>query len=259
MTDRFGPENWKISSPDEPGMHAVATPDNTALTSLWAYRLNLQTGSGHTLFFDDMETSAVVVNGACSMELDGIKEDLGKLDSFYMPSGISAKLVASEDSVIYIGCGKCEGTGKTFVRKYDPELPQGEIRQVHGESPMKREVFFTLNPEVAATTLMTGLSWADYGGWSSWPPHNHTKYFDEAYFYYGMDEEQFGVHVSYTEPGKPGVFHVVRSGDIVITPKGYQTNVSPPGYRNTYWFISASHTPGDRRFNQLAEPDPNFG
>ena len=42
-------ENWAVQSPEEPGFHAVVTPDKSSCKEAWIYRLNLNKGDSHTL------------------------------------------------------------------------------------------------------------------------------------------------------------------------------------------------------------------
>ena len=77
-------------------------------------------------------------------------------------------------------------------------------------------------------------------------------------FYFDMPAPQFGLHLSYLEPGKVETVHVVHSGDCVITPRGYQANVSPPGFANSYFWLSVAHSHADRRFEGVAVTDPNY-
>jgi 5-deoxy-glucuronate isomerase len=258
MPDPGHPAGWKYSSPTDSGLHLVVSPSNSACRSLWFFRLNLPRGQDHVLAHDDLELSAVVIAGAVTLTVRDDQTRASRLDSFYLPAGTRARLECLEDAVLYIGGGAYEGIGQFYFRRFDPDLPLGQIRQIHGDPPMRREVFMTCDPQTPASRIMTGISWSDPGGWSSWPPHEHARHLEEAYFYFDMPEPQFGLHLSYLEPGKVEIVHVVHSGDCVITPCGYQANVSPPGSRNTYLWLSVAHSHPDRRFEGVAVTDPNY-
>jgi 5-deoxy-D-glucuronate isomerase len=253
------PSNWKYVSPTTPGFHTVVSPDNSICRSLWFFRLNLPAGETYELIDNNLELSAAIISGAIEIEVTGMRTSLGRKDSFYLPPDTTANITATEDAVLYIGGGVYEGVGDYYVLRFDPTMELGNIHQIHSEPPMRREVFITCDPTRPASRILTGLSWNDPGGWSSWPPHQHADFFEEAYFYFDMEPPQFGLHVSYMNPGEPDTVHVVRSGDCVISPMGYQTNVSPPGYVNNYFWLAAMHRREDReKFLGLAETDPNY-
>lgn len=256
---RLEPQHWKYASPSEPGWHRVVSPENSPCRSLWFFRLNLAAGQGHQVVDDSLELSAVVISGRVRLEAAGCVSWLNRLDSFYLPAACPASLACEEPAVLYFGGGLYEGIGEFYTRSFDLSLPLGEIHQIHGHPPMRREVFMTCNPEVAASRIMTGLSWSDPGGWSSWPPHQHEEHLEEAYFYFDMDGPHFGLHLSYLKPGRIDAVHVVQSGDCVISPRGYQTNVAPPGFRNSYFWLSAAHSHASRRFTGVAVNDPHYG
>jgi 5-deoxy-glucuronate isomerase len=258
LPDQHHPASWKYTSTSEPGFHPIVSPANSACRSLWFFRLNLLSGRSFTLRQDDLELSAAVIDGSVALMTGEIAVRLGKRDSFYLPAGREGRVVALERAALYLGGAPYEGIGDFYVRRYDPALPIGPIHQVHGDPPMRREVFMTCDPGTPASRIMSGISWSDPGGWSSWPPHEHERHLDEAYFYFDMPEPQFGLHLSYLEPGKVDTVHVVHSGDCVITPSGYQANVSPPGFRNTYLWVSAAHSRESRRTEGVAVNDPSF-
>jgi 5-deoxy-glucuronate isomerase len=252
------PATWKYTSPIEPGLHTVVSPANSACRSLWFFRLNLARGQNHVLADDRLELSAVVIEGTVVLEADGTLTRLGRLDSFYLPAGLHAGIAAMSDAILYIGGGIYEGIGAFYVRPFNPDLPLGAIHQIHGLPPVRREVFMTCDPDTPASRIMTGISRSDPGGWSSWPPHEHEKDLEEAYFYFDMPAPQFGLHLSYLKPGQIDAVHVVHSGDCVITPRGYQANAAPPGFANTYFWLSAAHSHDSRRFEGVATPDANY-
>lgn len=259
MPDSLDPRNWKIETPTEPGFHAVVTPETTACRTLHMFRLNLKAGTTHTLANERLELAGAVVAGAVELKVNGRGTSLGLKDAFYLPAGLAAEFSARQNTVIYLGGAVYEGVGEFYTLPFDPAMPLGDIHQIHAEPPMRREVIITLNPAVPASRLLTGISWNDPGGWSSWPPHQHEEYFDEAYWYFDMDPPHFGLHLCYRQAGEPDVVHVVHSGDCLITPRGYQSNVAPPGFRNMYFWVAAFHQPEQRsRFLSLAENDPNY-
>ena len=159
--------------------------------------------------------------------------------------------------VFYIGASVDEGYGTPFFRAFNPRLPLGEIHQIHGKGVGQREVFMTLNQEIQASRLIAGLTWGGNGAWTSWPPHQHEADLEEIYCYFDMDEPHFGLHLSYTAPGDVDniVAHPVKSGSMVLAPRGYHPTVASPGTRNAYFWVLAAHSHESRSYD-LAVLDP---
>ena len=115
----------------------------------------------------------------------------------------------------------------------------------------------TIDPGTASSRLLVGLTWGGNGAWTSWPPHEHEKDLEEVYCYFDMDDPHFGLHLSYVEPGDTYgvVAHTVKSGTMILAPRGYHPTVAAPGTRNTYLWVLAAHSHKSRRYD-LAVLDP---
>jgi 5-deoxy-glucuronate isomerase len=70
--------------------------------------------------------------------------------------------------------------------KYDLSLPLGDIHQIHGEAPYKREVFMTVAQQDEG--LICGITIGDEGKWTSWPPHQHTNDLEEIYCFFNIPQ-----------------------------------------------------------------------
>ncbi len=255
--DFTDPATWKYTSPTEPGLHEVISPDNSACTVTWVYRLNLPAGQSHTWRNDTLECNAAVIEGACKISTDGAEESLDRLDSFYCPGGQAVEITAERETVLFIGAGPFEDEGEFFVRRLDLDMPLGEIHQIHGRPPYEREVFMTINQEVPGSRLICGFTWGRDGKWTSWPPHQHSEDLEEVYCYFDIPAPQFALHVGYTQAGKPEVIHPVSTGDMVAVPEGYHPTVGTPGVKSTYFWVMSAHSRQSRRYD-LAVDDPNF-
>ncbi len=251
------PRNWKYTSPPSEGFHCVVSPDNSGCEDAWVFRLNLKAGASYVLEHNALELSAVVISGETVLEQEAVTHVLAQFDSFYLPAEHPVKINASQDLFLYIGGSRYEGVGAFFVRKFDPSLSIGDVRQIHGRPPYEREVFMTLDHSTPASRLITGLTWGRKGAWTSWPPHQHEKDLDEVYCYFDLDPPKFGLHLSYRETGKPEVAHIVSTGDCVIAPRGYHPTVAIPGVENSYFWVLAAHSNKSRRYD-LAVEDPNY-
>ena len=251
---------WRFQSTDEPGFHGVITPETAECVAAQVYRLNLPAGESYLLESGTLEMHPVLISGSAAIsghsELSGSME---KLDSFYIPGGHSITITAQKDSAFYIAAAKYEGIGRPFFRKFNPDLPIGDIHQIHGSGSGQREVMFTLDTGVPASRLICGITWSGDGMWTGWPPHQHEKDLEEVYCFFDMPRPRFGFHVSYLKSGETDdiVAHTVYSGTMVEAPCGYHPTVAIPGGNNAYFWVLAAFYPERRRYD-LAVSDPEF-
>ena len=255
--EEMNTRNWKFQSPATPGFHTVVTPENSDCEHVWFFRLNLLAGQDFTLEQDGLELSSVVIDGEVDLARPRGKDTLGRFDSFYQPGGMAVQIHALQDSILYIGGAVYEGVGAFFLRRYDPDLPIGEVNQVHGKPPYQRSVFQTVNQEMPASRLITGLTWGEEGKWTSWPPHQHEDDLEEVYAFFDIPAPKFAMHIAYLQPGEVEVVHRVSSGDCVIIPRGYHPTVGMPGVRSSYFWVMAARKPESRSYN-LAVDDPRL-
>jgi len=252
-------ESWRFTSNEECGFHEVISPKKSDCEEANVYRLNLSKGERYILETGDKEMNPVCIKGSAYVECEAFQELCNKFDSFYVISKMKILIEAKEDCAFFIGAAVDEGYGKPFFRKCDLTLPIGEIHQIHGSGVGRREVFMTINPEVESSRLLCGITWGGNGSWTSWQPHQHEKDLEEVYCYFDMDEPHFGLHLSYVEPGNIDsiVAHPVKSGIMVLAPRGYHPTVAAPGTQNTYFWVLVAHSHKSRRYD-LAELDPTM-
>jgi 5-deoxy-glucuronate isomerase len=252
-------KNWNIVSPSEEGLHEVVTPEKTDCKFIWFYRLNLKEGSKHILDSKQLEMNPVLVNGSAYIKNDDLCAGMQKLDSFYIPASTKIEIEALSDCIFYIPAATYEGIGKPFFRKYDNTISDTNILQVHGHKASRREVFFTVNPEVPASRLICGFAFGGEGTWTSWPPHQHSKSLEEIYCYFDMKDNPTGIQFSYMESGGlfDAVLQKIANGHIVLIPQGYHPTLAVPGTKNTYLWAMAANRLETRRYD-LSVPDPYF-
>ena len=250
---------WKHLSPTFPGLHKVISPEISDCRAVTVYRLNIDAGDKFLLKSGREEINALLVTGDIAAISTDVNAKMSQFDSFFIPGGYTIELTAAENSVLYLGASICEGYGKPFYRKFDLSLPLGDIHQVHGSGSGKREVFFTLNPEMPASRLICGVSFSQDGAWTSWPPHQHEVDLEEVYCYFGYHKPNFAFHLSYTESGQTQniMAHLVNDGTMVLAPRGYHPTVASPGVRNAYFWVLAAFSHDSRRYD-LAVEDPAF-
>jgi 5-deoxy-glucuronate isomerase len=223
----------------------------------WILRLNLAAHQRHTICEEAIELNGLVFAGEATLVRGGERYALAKYDSFYLPAGDEVEVVASADLSMFLGGGPDEGVGSFFVRPLDLTLPIGDVHQIHGEPPYRREVFMTVNPETPASRMINGITWGDDGRWTSWPPHQHTADLEEVYCYLDIPAPKFALHLASRKPGEVEAVHPVSTGDCVIVPEGYHPTVGMPGVRSSYFWVMVAHKPAGRRYD-LAVDDPNF-
>ena len=251
-------ETWRVQSPEEPGFHAVITPETAACKETQIYRLNLPAGSSHTLQSGTLEMHPVLIEGEAKLSGNpAFDQKMKQFDAFYIPGNSEVIITALKDSIFYIAAAVYEGYGKAFFRAFEKAAPVGDIHQIHGEGIGQREVFMTLSDKDEASRLICGLTWGGEGAWTSWPPHQHEKDLEEVYCYFDMPLPHFGFHISYLESGGVDdiVTHTVHSGTMVQAPRGYHPTVASPGTRNAYLWVLGALRHSSRRYD-LAVLDP---
>ena len=255
--DLYNPSHWKYSSPGEVGFHTIISPDNSACKITRIFRLNQGKDDTCTLLDEKLELNGIVIKGELKIISDSGAELLSRLDSFYLPSKEKVKMVFLEDSSVFIGGAPCDGKGEYFTRKYNASLPLGNIRQVHGKPPYRRDVFMTVAQQDSGSRLICGITAGEPGRWTSWPPHQHSRDLEEVYCYFDIPKPMSAFHFSSRKDGEFEFIHPVSTGDCVIIPEGYHPTAGMPGVRSCYFWVMAAHKPESRRYD-LAVNDPNF-
>ena len=134
-------ETWSVQSPEEPGFHAVITPDKSECREEYIYRLNLPKGESYTLSSGKLELHPVLIEGAAKLSGHAVlNETMKQFDAFYIPGGDSVTITALEDCIFYIAGAVYEGIGHAFFRSFDLSQPVGDIHQIHGEAICTRHL-----------------------------------------------------------------------------------------------------------------------
>ena len=112
-------ETWRVQSPEEPGFHAVITPETAACKETQIYRLNLPAGSSHTLQSGTLEMHPVLIEGEANLSGNPVfDQKMKQFDAFYIPGNSEVIITALKDSIFYIAAAVYEGYGKAFFRAF---------------------------------------------------------------------------------------------------------------------------------------------
>jgi 5-deoxy-glucuronate isomerase len=242
------------------GRNIIVTPNNSATQHLAYGRIILDPSLPSVRFATgNRETGLICLLGWATVSVDGQSFPLGLFDAIYIPrdSQVEVSTTASTDLVEFsadvedrypVQCVYYAETAKDPTLTLDSGIP--------GQSLRHRHIVFGKN--VTAGRLAVGLTYAEPGNWSSWPPHEHTATLEEIYVYFDMPSPAFGLQLVYDNTDYPEMIVPVREGDAVLMPSGYHPNVCVPGHRIRYiWGMAAHREKIDRKLG-MGKVQPDF-
>lgn len=244
----------KFEIPQTHGLHRFAGPHNSSLQVLTAWALNLESGKSTTQHLVADEIHWIICNGQLEFKTDRLSGTLDPGDSLYLPC--NTRVVFTARSPVKALAASAEAffdTEPILVRFRDAWW--SERHQIHGQYTYGRDVVSLLDKNLDKTSRLVGGITTGYdSGWTSWPPHHHSKSMEEIYCYFGMSSKGFGIHVGLGDGGE--FAEIVRNGDAVVVPVGYHPTVAAPGTRMQYaWFMGAKTSESDRRAPVVVHPD----
>ena len=200
----------------------------------------------------DREAILVLVEGKADIDVDdsafGVLGDRmnvferKKPWSVYVPDGRTWKAKAATDCTLAV----CTAPGK-FGHKARVIGPDDIELEVRGKGSNTRYIHpIAMEDKDVADSLLVTEVFAPQGNWSSYPPHRHDEddfpnmtYLEETY-YHRLDPEQgFGFQRVFTEDGSLDETMAVRSGDVVLVPRGHHPCGAPYGYDMYYLNVMA--------------------
>jgi 5-deoxy-glucuronate isomerase len=189
------------------------------------------------------ETALVLLDGRCTVEVDGRRFELGPRAgvfedlpwTLYLPRDVEYRLEGGAELAI----ASCPA-----ARRLEPVLqrPDEVAVEVRGAGNATRQINNMIQPGFPAERILVVEVLTPAGNWSSYPPHKHDEdrppaevVLEEVYFYRAPAPEAFGVQRLYSPRHGVDETWTVRDGDLVLVPYGYHAFSAAPGY-DFYYF-----------------------
>lgn len=230
------------------GRHVSVTPKTTAARHLHFGRIVLGRDDRPVTFSTGTrETGLLCLQGSASIEIDGMRFEIGRYDALYAPRGSKVNVSGMCD-IAEIAAPVSKKYPLQVVR-FDEVQKDPTLHFQTGGTSAQRNVNIVFGKNVEAGRILFGVTFSDPGNWTSWPPHEHARMLEEAYLYIDMPAPGWGLQLVYNDPRNPELVTVVREGDLVLMPQGYHPNVSAPGSTiNFVWMMAAIREGKDRQF-----------
>ena len=246
----------------EVGRNIFITPGNSSMKHLAYARIRLNASKASEAFATgERETGLICLSGEATVAADGKDATLGRRDAMYIPRDSSVKIATktsvdlAEFSVDVVNRYPLQVVRASEIAK-DPGLKYSA-----GGAGCTRHLEMLLAKNIEAGRLIAGITQAEPGNWTSWPPHEHAALLEEMYVYFDMPEPAYGIQMVYNDTQNPELATMVRDGDVVLIPSGYHPNVSVPGHRICFlWAMAAHREVEDRQFGVVnVQPGFNTG
>ena len=216
--------------------------------------VKLKAGETFSYALNGYESCIVPATGGIDVTIGSFKADGigtrgtdvwdGEPSGVYVPTGITADMVARNDCEVFVAGAAFDKTFEPFsVREENLDLVQygsddtkthRKIKHILGQNP----------PGEVGRLLVSELFTVGAGGWSGFPPHKHDtdrlpdeSRHDEVYNFRFKPNHGFGMQLLQHEDGKVGdAYHLVDGSTFKID-KGYHPCVAAPGYEMFYFTI----------------------
>jgi 5-deoxy-glucuronate isomerase len=241
------------------GRHISISPGNSSMRHL-AYGRILLNSSKSTESFStgNRETGLICLSGQALVAVEQKDIEIGRYDAIYVPRDSSVTITTKTVvDIVEFSADVEKHYPLQVVRSADLAKDPG-LKFSTGGPGCTRHLQMLLAKNIEAGRLIAGITQADPGNWTSWPPHEHAAMLEEVYVYCDMPEPAYGVQLVYNNTEYPELVTVVRDGDAVLIPNGYHPNVSVPGHRICFlWAMAAHREVADRQFG-VVNVQPGF-
>jgi len=244
------------------GRHVSITPENSSMRHLAYGRILLNLSkSAESFSTGSRETGLICLSGQAVVAVDQKDIEIGQYDAIYVPRDSSVTITTKTGvDIAEFSADVDNRYPLQVVRSADIAKDPG-LKFSTGGPGCTRHLQMLLAKNIEAGRLIAGITQADPGNWTSWPPHEHAAMLEEVYVYFDMPEPAYGIQLVYNNTEYPELVTVVRDGDAVIIPNGYHPNVSVPGHRICFlWAMAAHREVSDRQFGVVnVQPEFNQG
>jgi len=241
------------------GRHVSITPSNSRMRHLAYGRIRLDSSKSTESFSTgNRETGLICLSGQAVVAVDKKDIEIGPYDAIYIPrdSSVAVTTKTSVD-IAEFSADVANRYPLQVVRSREISKDPG-LKFTTGGPGCTRHLQMLLARNIEAGRLIAGITEADPGNWTSWPPHEHALMLEEMYVDFDMPDPAFGVQLVYNNTEYPELVTVVRDGDAVLMPDGYHPNVSVPGHRICFlWAMAAHREVADRQFG-VVNVQPGF-
>jgi 5-deoxy-glucuronate isomerase len=241
------------------GRHVCITPSNSAMRHLAYSRIVLNsTKASESFSSGERETGLICLSGEATVSVDAQEITLAQRDAIYIPRDSIVKISTKTSAdLAEFSCDVANRYPLQVVRASEIAKDPG-LQFTTGTPGCTRHLQMLLAKNIQAGRLIAGITQADPGNWTSWPPHEHAAILEEIYVYFDMPEPAYGIQLVYNDTQNPELVTVVRDGDAVLIPSGYHPNVSVPGHRICFlWAMAAHREVEDRQFG-VVNVQPGF-
>jgi 5-deoxy-glucuronate isomerase len=241
------------------GRHVCITPSNSAMRHLAYSRIVLNSAKpGESIVTGDRETGLICLSGEATVSVDAQEITLAQRDAIYIPRDSIVKISTKTSAdLAEFSCDVANRYPLQVVRASEIANDPG-LQFTTGTPGCTRHLQMLLAKNIQAGRLIAGITQADPGNWTSWPPHEHAAMLEEIYVYFDMPDPAYGIQLVYDDTQNPELVTVVRDGDAVLIPSGYHPNVSVPGHRICFlWAMAAHREVEDRQFG-VVNVQPGF-
>jgi 5-deoxy-glucuronate isomerase len=241
------------------GRHVSISPGNSSMRHLAYGRIRLDsTKSTESFSTGDRETGLICLSGQALVTVDQKEIEIWPYDSIYIPRDSSVSVTTKTNADIAEVSTDVSNRYPLQVVRYAEISKDPGLKFSTGGPGCARHLNMLLAKNIEAGRLIAGITQADPGNWTSWPPHEHAAMLEEIYVYFDMPDPSFGIQLVYTNTAEPEVATIVRDGDAVLIPSGYHPNVSVPGHRICFlWAMAAHREVADRQFG-VVNVQPGF-
>ena len=241
------------------GSRVCISPKNSSLSHLAYSRIILNAANpSESLSTGDRETGLICLSGEGTVSVDGKEIPVAQRDAIYIPRDSAVKIATKKSAdLAEFSCDVANRYPLQVVRASEIAKDPG-LQFTTGTPGCIRHLQMLLAKNIQAGRLIAGITQADPGNWTSWPPHEHAALLEEIYVYFDMPEPAYGIQLVYSDTQNPELVTVVRDGDAVLIPGGYHPNVSVPGHRICFlWAMAAHREVEDRQFG-VVNVQPGF-